>query len=131
MIRIKNRSRLLIETAAAEKSLKYFLKSDSKVGENGLSQLRVLHRGQKWGLASMKLPCTFLTPRHAKNPGISWVFWGGIFFALPFWKGRTKKIPTFSSAFGGISPVRQEQYHPEAKTISPVRRWPYHSNGED
>ena len=33
MIRIKNRSRLLIETAAAEKSLKYFLKSDSKFGE--------------------------------------------------------------------------------------------------
>ncbi len=49
--------------------------------KNGLSQLRVLHRGQKWGLASMKLPCTFLAPRHAKNPGISWVFWGGIFFA--------------------------------------------------
>ena len=47
------------------------------------------------------------------------------------WKGRTKKMPTISSAFGGISPVRQEQYHPEAKTISPVRRWPYHSNGED
>ena len=49
----------------------------------------------------------------------------------PIWKGRTKKIPTFSSAFGGISPERREQYHPEAKTISPVRRWPYHSNGED
>ena len=37
------------------------------------------------GLVSTEKPCTFLTPRHAKNPGISWVFWGGIFFVPPFW----------------------------------------------
>ena len=35
----KSRSRLLIETAAAEKSLKYFLKTGSKTGE-------------KWGVAT-------------------------------------------------------------------------------
>ena len=50
---------------------------------------------------------------------------------LPTWKGRTKKMPTFSSAFGEISPGRREQYHSEAKTVSPVSREPYHLPGED
>ena len=71
-------------------------------------------------MASTEKPYTFLTPRHAKNPGISWVFWGGIFFVLPFWKGRAKKMPTFSSAFGVYHPRSQGYITQETRTISPA-----------
>ena len=42
-----------------------------------------------------------------------------------------KRFRLSALPFGWISLGRREQYHPEPKTISPVRRWPYHSNGED
>ncbi len=85
-----------------------------------MSQVRVLHDRKNGGLVSTEKPCTFWTPRHAKNPGISWVFWGGIFFDLPFWKGRSKKIPSFSSAFGVYHPRSQGYITQETRTISPA-----------
>ena len=41
-------------------------------------------------------------------PGFFWVV---SFLIYPSGRVDQKKIPTFSSAFGSISPVRQEQYH--------------------
>ena len=70
-----------------------------KTGKNIFSEAREgLEKrvSRKFESYMTEKPCTFWTPRHAKNPGISWVFWGGIFFVLPFWLCGTKKIPVFN-----------------------------------
>ena len=62
----------------------------------------------------------FFGPQTCKKPRNSGVFGGGIFFDLPFWKGRSKKIPTFRSAFGVYHPRSQGHITQETRTISPV-----------
>ena len=49
--------------------------------------------GPKIRLGIYETTMHFFGPQTCKTPDKIRDFWGGIFFALPFWKGSAKKMP--------------------------------------